>query len=33
MINWEDNAFNKSEKDSILIDSMANKIQKDSDEI
>ena len=33
MINWEDNAVNKSEKDSILIDSMANKIQQDSDEI
>ncbi|MEL0254430.1 MAG: ribonucleotide-diphosphate reductase subunit beta, partial [Burkholderiaceae bacterium] len=33
MINWEDNAFNKSEKDSILIDSMANKNQQDSDEI
>ena len=33
MINWEDSAFNKSEKDSILIDSMANKIQQDSDEI
>ena len=33
MINWENDAINKSEKDSILIDSMANKIQQDSDEI
>ena len=28
MINWEDNAVNQSEKDSILIDSMANKIEQ-----
>ena len=27
MINWEENAVNQSEKDSILIDSTANKIQ------
>ena len=32
MINWEDNAFNKSKKDSVLIDSMANKIEQNSDE-
>ncbi|GIR48476.1 MAG: hypothetical protein CM15mP58_05730 [Burkholderiaceae bacterium] len=33
MINWEDNAVNQSEKDSILIDSMANKIEQKPDEI
>ena len=33
MINWEDNAVNQSEKNSILIDSMTNKIEQKSDEI
>ena len=33
MINWEDNAVNQSEKNSILIDSMANKIEQKPDEI
>ena len=32
MINWEDNAVSQSRKDSILIDSMANKIEKNLDE-
>ena len=33
MINWEDNAVNQSEKDNFLIDSMANKIEQNPDEI
>ncbi len=33
MINWENNAVNQSEKDRILIDSMANKIEQKPDEI
>ena len=32
MINWEDNVGHQSKKDSILIDSMANKIEQNSDE-
>ena len=33
MINWEDNAVNQGKKNSILIDSMTNKIEQRSDEI
>ena len=33
MINWEDDAVNQREKDRVLIDSMANKIEQKPDEI
>ena len=31
MINWEDNAVNQIKKDSILIDSLTNQIEKNSE--